>query len=85
MIIFLGYMENRNKKVLLSDKHSAQIVYQIDGIDAGIYSIENAGTLLKELNDVSDIVSAWRGPTCPPAPKPPPPEGHRPPNPPGSS
>ena len=52
MIIFLGYTENRTKKVLLSDKHSAQIVYQIDGIDAGIYSIENAGTLLKELNDV---------------------------------
>lgn len=60
MIIFLGYTENRTKKVLLSDKHSAQIVYQIDGIDAGIYSIENAGTLLKELNDVTEIVSCDR-------------------------
>lgn len=55
MIIFLGYTGNGTKKVLLSDKHS-QIVYQIDGIDAGVYSIENAGTLLKELNDVTDIV-----------------------------
>lgn len=59
MIIFLGYTGNGTKKVLLSDKHS-QIVYQIDGIDAGVYSIENAGTLLKELNDVTEIVSCDR-------------------------
>ncbi len=60
MIIFLGYTGNGTKKVLLSDKHSAQIVYQVDGVDIDVYSIDNAGALLKELNDVTDIVSCDR-------------------------
>lgn len=60
MIIFLGYTGNGTKKVLLSDKHSAQIIYQVDGVDIDVYSIDNAGALLKELNDVTDIVSCDR-------------------------
>ena len=60
MIIFLGYTGNGTKKVLLSDKHSAQSVYQVDGVDIDVYSIDNAGALLKELNDVTDIVSCDR-------------------------